>query len=342
MRGFASDNNAGIHPQILSAINNANIDHVTSYGDDIYTAKAIELFRKHFGQQAEIFFVFNGTAANTLGLTHTTQSFNSVICADTAHIHIDECGAPESMAGIKLITLPNRHGKITTTDIQPHLEVFGFEHHSQPAAVSISQTTEMGTVYTPAEIKTLAEFAHSYNMILHVDGARIANAAAALSLPFEAFTTDCGVDVISFGGTKNGMMIGEAVVFLNSKLSQNFKYRRKQTMQLFSKMRFVSAQFLAYFENDLWLQNANKANKMAQVLASEIRQIPQIKIIVPVEANGVFAKIPHAWIEPLQKEFSFYMWDHSQDIVRWMCSFDTTNEDINRFVNLLKEFAKRE
>jgi len=342
MRSFASDNNSGIHPAILKAIQDCNTDHTVGYGDDVYTKRAIELFRQHFGQHTEVFFVFNGTASNTLGLMHATKTFNSVICADTSHVNTDECGAPERIAGIKLIPVPNRNGKIKPADIMPHLEGFGFEHHSQPGAISITQSTEMGTVYKPEEIKELADLAHQNSMLLHIDGSRLANAAVALGLPFKNFTSDCGVDIVSFGGTKNGMMMGEAILFLNQKLAKDFKYIRKQNMQLFSKMRFISAQFIAWFEDELWKKNAQHANSMAQKLAKEIQTIPQIKITVPVEVNGVFAEIPQHWIEPLKKEFFFYTWNHLRNEVRWMCSFDTTDKDIEQFIGLLKKFSHSE
>ncbi len=341
MRGFASDNNSGIHPRLLAAMIEANENHAKGYGDDYYTLKAIEKFRDLFGKDTEVFFVFNGTGANILSLMQTTKTYSSVICADTAHINVDECGAPERIAGIKLITVPNKNGKLFCEDILPHLHGFGFEHHSQPGAISISQATEMGTVYTPNEIRQLANLAHKHNMILHIDGARIANAAATLGLPFKAFTVDCGVDVVSFGGTKNGMMMGEAVLIFDPKIADGFKYRRKQSMQLFSKMRFVGAQFLAYLADNLWLENAQHSNRMAKKLAEEIKSIPQIKITVPVEANGVFAAIPKEWIEPLREKFFFYTWNEETSEVRWMCSFDTTEQDIESFVKLLKEFSKR-
>ncbi|MDD2562933.1 MAG: low specificity L-threonine aldolase [Salinivirgaceae bacterium] len=341
MRGFASDNNSGIHPSILSAIIEANENHTVGYGDDPYTKRAIEIFKEHFGSNTEIYFVFNGTGANILGLMQTTHSYSSIICAKTAHINVDECGAPERIAGVKLIDVEHSNGKITPEAILPYLNNFGDEHHSQPGAISISQVTEMGTVYTPEEIRALADLAHQHNMILHLDGARIANAAATLNLPFKAFTVDCGVDVVSFGGTKNGMMLGEAVLVFNPELTKGFEFRRKQTMQLFSKMRFVGAQFIAYFHDQLWLENARHSNEMAKILASEVSQLPQIKITVPVEANGIFATIPTAWIEPLQEQFYFYTWDEQKSEVRWMCSFDTTKKDIENFVALLKEFANR-
>jgi threonine aldolase len=337
MKGFASDNNSGVHPAILKAIENANTAHVVGYGDDPYTQKAISIFKEKFGTETEVFFVFNGTGANVLGLSTVTQSFNSVICAETAHIQVDECGAPEKFTGCKLLPVTPVNGKLTPKAIKPHLKGFGFEHHAQPKVISISQVTEMGTVYLLEEIKALADLAHQNDMFLHMDGARISNAAVALQLDFKDFTKDCGVDILSFGGTKNGMMMGEAVLFFNPELTKQTKYFRKQSMQLYSKMRFVGAQFLAYFENDLWKQNATHSNKMAKLLEAELEKIPEIKITHTVDANGVFAIVPHEIIKPLQEQFFFYIWDDAIPEVRWMTSFDTTEEEIYRFTELIKK-----
>ena len=276
-KGFASDNNSGVHPAIFKSMREVNTGHVVGYGDDQYTEKAIRVFKEKFGEETEVFFVFNGTGANVLGLSTVTQSFNSIICAETAHIQEDECGAPEKFTGCKLLPVEPVNGKITPGAIRHHLKGFDFEHHSQPRVISISQVTEMGTVYQPHEIKALADLAHQNNMLLHMDGARIANAAVALNLEFREFTKDCGVDILSFGGTKNGMMLGEAVLFFNPELTKLTKYIRKQSMQLYSKMRFVGAQFLAYFENDLWKETATHANKMARLLETEVIKIPANK-----------------------------------------------------------------
>lgn len=339
-KGFASDNNSGVHPNIFQAMEKANTGHVVGYGDDPFTQKAIEVFKDKFGDNTAVFFVFNGTGANVLGLSTVTQSFNSVICAETAHIQEDECGAPEKFTGCKLIPVEPVNGKLTPEAIMVHLKGFDFEHHSQPKVISISQVTEMGTVYQPAEIKALAELAHKNNMLLHMDGARIANAAISLEMDFKEFTVDCGVDILSFGGTKNGMMMGEAVLFFKPELTLNTKYIRKQSMQLYSKMRFVGAQFLAYFENDLWKKTATHANKMAQLLKTEVEKIPEIKITQPVFANGVFAIVPRNIIEPLQQRFFFYIWDDTKPEVRWMTSFDTTEEEIFEFVEMIKDLVK--
>lgn len=338
-KGFASDNNSGVHPAIFKAMEKANTGHVVGYGDDPYTQKAIDIFKEKFGAETEVFFVFNGTGANVLGLSTVTQSFNSIICAETAHIQEDECGAPEKLTGCKLLPVEPINGKLTPEAVQQHLKGFDFEHHSQPRVISISQVTEMGTIYQPKEIIALADLAHKNNMLLHMDGARIANAAVALDMDFKAFTKDCGVDILSFGGTKNGMMMGEAVLFFDSNLTVLTKYIRKQSMQLYSKMRFVGAQFMAYFENDLWKETATHSNKMAKLLEAEVAKIPQLKLTQKVEANGVFAIVPPEIIKPLQERFFFYMWNESISEVRWMCSFDTTEEDIFEFVKLIKELV---
>lgn len=338
-RGFASDNNSGIHPEILNAISLANQGHAVGYGGDELTEKARQRFKQEFGESTEVFFVFNGTGANVLGLSTLTHSFNSVICADTAHIQTDECGAPEKFTGCKLLPVETVKGKIYPEGIRKYLHGFDFEHHSQPRVISISQVTELGTVYSLEEIKAITSLAHEFGLFVHMDGARLANAAVALNLPFRAFTVDAGIDVLSFGGTKNGMMLGEAVLFFNPALTRNTKYIRKQSMQLYSKMRFVSAQFLAYFENDLWKQNATHSNRMAKLLETEVKKIPAIQLTQEVEANGVFAIVPPGIIPQLQEKYFFYMWDEHRSEVRWMTSFDTREEDILNFVTLIKSLV---
>ena len=338
-RGFASDNNSGIHPEILSAIYAANEGHAVGYGGDTITEMAIQRFKHEFGEQTDVYFVFNGTGANVLSLSTLTHSFHSVICAETAHIQVDECGAPEKFTGCKLLPVQVVKGKITPEGISKYLHGFDFEHHSQPKIISISQVTELGTVYSVEEIKAITTLAHEYGLFVHMDGARIANAAVALNLPFQAFTVDAGIDVLSFGGTKNGMMLGEAVLFFNPELSKNSKYIRKQSMQLFSKMRFVSAQFLAYFQNELWKKNATHSNKMAKLLEQEVLKIPAIKLTQEVEANGVFAIVPSEIIPLLQEKYFFYMWDEHRSEVRWMTSFDTEEEDIYNFTALIKSLV---
>jgi len=339
-RSFASDNNAGVHPTVMAAIAAANDGHVVAYGDDPYTARAVELFRRHLGKDAEVFFVFGGTGANVLGLKAATEPHNAVICAATAHINVDECGAPEKFTGCKLLPVPSPDGKIRVEQIKPLLHEVGFEHHVQPRVISVSQATEMGTVYRPAELKTLAKFAHANDMLLHVDGARIANAAANLKVKLKEITRDAGVDILSFGGAKNGMMYGEAVVFFDKGLAKNFKYTRKQGTHLPSKMRFISAQFEALLTDELWRRNAEHANRMAQLLAAELRKIPQITITQKVEANGVFAVIPKKYVPLLQQQYFFYVWNEETSEVRFMTSFDTTQEDIAAFVGLVKKIVK--
>jgi threonine aldolase len=339
-KGFASDNNAGVHPDILREISSSNAGHVIGYGSDHYTADAEALFRDQFGEDAEVYFVFTGTAANVLGLSSILHSWNSVITAFSAHIEQDECGAPEKFTGCKVLTVDTPDGKITPEMLTKHIHGFGFEHHSQPRVISITQTTEMGTVYTPQEIRSLASFAHNKGMLLHMDGARIANASVSLDLPFREFTTDAGVDVLSFGGTKNGMMYGEAVCFLQPGLSDGFKYIRKQGMQLASKMRYISAQYLAYFRNDLWRRNAEHANRMAQILAEKINGLPGIKITQAVQSNGVFVIMPSEIAETVSKTYFFYPWNELISEYRLMTSWDTTLEDIDEFVRLLKSELK--
>lgn len=339
-RSFASDNNAGVHPEIIKAIKAANDGHVLAYGNDAFTARATKLFQKHFGPDIAVYFVFGGTGANVLGLKAITKSYQTIICAETAHVHVDECGAPENFTGCKLVLVPTTDGKLRVEQIKPLLYGIGVEHHVQPGVISISQATEMGTVYTKKELKTLASFAHDNGMLLHVDGARIANAAVSLGVAFREITTEAGVDVLSFGGTKNGMMYGEAVVFFDQNLAADFKYFRKQGMQLPSKMRFVTAQFEALLSGNLWRRNAMHANRMAQILGGELAKLSQIKITQPVETNGVFAVIPKKYIPALQKKYFFYVWDEEISEVRLMASFDTSEEDIRDFVKFVRKTVK--
>lgn len=336
-RGFASDNFSGVLPEVMEAIQKVNHGHSMAYGGDQYTASAIEKFKQLFGENIDVYFVFNGTGANVIGLSTLTQSWNSVICPSTAHIQVDECGAPDKFTGCKLIPIEVTDGKLTPELIKTQLHGFGFEHHSQPKVISITQCTELGTVYTPKEVKAICDLAHEHNMYVHMDGARLANAVANLNVDVREITNKAGVDVLSFGGTKNGMMLGEAVIFFNPELSKNTKYVRKQSMQLCSKMKFIACQFETLLTDDLWLKTAHHANKMAKLLETEVRNIPTIKITQKVQTNGIWAYIPKDKIETLQKEFFFWVWDEHAGEVRWLCSFDTTEEDIKGFVTLLKE-----
>lgn len=338
-RGFASDNNAGVHPRIMQAMMDANTGHCTAYGDDEYTGRAVGLFKKIFGETCEVFFVFNGTGANVLSLQTLTQPYHAVICADTAHIHVDECGAPERFTGCKLYSNPTADGKLTVSDIRKYLHQTGVEHHAQPKVVSITQSTEMGTVYSVEELSEIASFAHQHGMSLHVDGARIANAIAATGISPEEMTGGTGVDILSFGGTKNGMMYGEAIVILNPEVANGFKYIRKQGMQLASKMRYISAQFEAYLTDNLWLANAAHSNRMAALLGAEVEKTG-IAVTQKIQANEVFAIISRESINKLQQEFFFYIWDEMRNEVRWVCSWDTTEEDVYKFVECLKRILK--
>lgn len=335
-RGFGSDNHSGVHPNVLKAIADVNVEHAMAYGEDEYSDEVVGIFKQYFGSRAEVYFAFNGTGANVLCLDAMTRSHHAVVCADTAHIHVDECGAPQRITGAKLLTVKTPDGKLTPELVKTQLHGFGFQHHSQPKVISIAQPTELGTLYTLEEIKSLADLAHSYNMYLHIDGARFANAAVALGCTFRQMTTDLGVDALSFGGTKNGLMIGEAVVLLNPKLNEDFLYRRKQAMQLCSKMRFIAAQFKAYFEGELWKENAAHSNAMAKMLYNEIKDLKGVEVVYPVEVNGVFVRLKReVWTE-LQKKYFFYDWDEDDNVVRFMCSFDTTKDDIFSFVSTLK------
>ncbi len=336
MKGFASDNNSGVHSAILDAILQANQGHALAYGEDPVTAKAVYELKKQFGQNSEVFFVFNGTGANVLSISAACRPYHAVICAETAHIQTDECGAPEHFTGCKLLTVPSSNGKLTVESMKHYLHALGVEHHSQPHLISISQTTEMGTIYTPLEIQSIADFAHQNNMLLHIDGARLSNAAAALGCSLADITVNAGADMLSFGGTKNGLMYGEAIIFFRKALAHDFSYIRKQGMQLASKMRYIAAQFIAYLENEQWRQTALHANSMAHLLASEVGKIPAIQITQKTEANGVFALVPKNIIPRLQEKYFFYTWDETTSEVRWMTSWDTTEQEVMDFVQLIK------
>jgi threonine aldolase len=334
-RSFASDNNAVVHPDVLEAMQRANRGHAVGYGDDPQTESAVERFREEFGDDVEVFFVFNGTAANVLSLQALTRPFHAVLCPELSHIYTDECGAPERLTGCKLVPLAAPDGKLTVETVSHAYHGIGDQHHSQPRVVSITQSTEMGTIYKPREVEALARFAHDRKMFLHMDGARISNAVAAQQMSLRQATRDLGVDVLSFGGTKNGVMGAEAVVFFRPELAENFSFVRKQNMQLASKMRFLSAQMEALLTDDLWRRNAEHANRMAQLLEQEVKKIPRVKVVYPVEANGVFARIPREAIKKIQERYFFYVWSEEESVVRWMCSFDTTKDDVKVFAKFV-------
>ena len=336
-RGFGSDNHSGFSPEVLEALQAANSGHDLAYGDDELTVRLRGAIKDTFGQQAEVYPVFNGTGANVLCIDAMCRSHEAVVCAETAHINVDECGAPQRVVGCRLLTVDTPDGKLTPDLVRTRLHGFGFEHHSQPKAISISQPTELGTLYTLQEIQALAALAHGHGMYLHVDGARLANAAVALGCTFRQMTTDCGVDALSLGGTKNGLIMGECCVLINPALDVDMKYRHKQMTQLGSKMRFVSAQMLCYLESGMWKRNAEHSNRMAQLLREEVERIEGVSIVYPVQANSVFAQLPREVWHRLQQRYFFYDWDEDRDVVRWMCSFDTQESDIEGFVNALKE-----
>ncbi|WP_448006582.1 threonine aldolase family protein [Agromyces bauzanensis] len=347
VRGFASDNYSGVHPEVLAAITTANGGHQVAYGEDVYTERLQEVFAQHFGAGVEVFPVFNGTGANVTGLQSMLPRWGAVISASTAHINSDEGGAPERVGGIKLLTVPTPDGKLTPELIDREAWGWGDEHRAQPLVVSITQTTELGTAYTAEEVRTIAEHVHRHGMKLHMDGARLSNAAASLGLPLRAFTRDAGVDVLSFGGTKNGALGGEAIVVLNPEASVGLKYLRKLNMQLASKMRFVSAQLIALLEGDLYLRNASHANAMARRLRDALDagiaagDLPGLAFTQETQSNGVFATLPPGVADRLRERFRFYDWNAARGEVRWMCSFDTSEDDIDAFVAGIREELAR-
>ena len=336
-RGFASDNSSTIHPEVMAAIAAANTGHVFGYGHDSLTESLAGRFAEHFGEHARAYPVWSGTAANVLCLRSVCRPWEAAICADTAHMNVDECGAPEAIAGVKLLSAPAQDGKLTPELVEPLITRVGDEHAVQARVVSISQCTELGTVYSAREIQQLAELAHSRGLLLHLDGARLANAAAALSVGLGDLTTEVGVDLLSFGGTKNGLLGAEAVVFLNPGLSDGFEFLRKQSLQLASKMRFLAAQLQALLSDELWLRNARHSNSMAAKLADTVRGVDGLQITRPVQANAVFVQIPPEAIAALQRQFDFYVWDERRSEVRWMCSWDTTEEDVEEFAEAVRD-----
>lgn len=337
MRSFASDNNSGVHPSVMNAVLEANDNHAVGYGDDPWTEKAIQKIKDVFGNEADPFFVFNGTGANSVALQAVTRPFNSILCAETAHINVDECGAPGRMTGCAIVAIPTPDGKLTPELIKPRLHNFGVCHHSQPKAVYISQVSELGTVYTIEEVKAIADLLHAHDMYLHMDGARLANACAYLKCTMKELTVDAGVDILSFGGTKNGMMMGEAVISFRPEIAENLPYYRKQSAQLASKLRYLSAQFIPYLENNLWLENAMKANISAAHLAQILSQYPEIRFTQKVESNQLFFTLPAEAVKKLQEKYFFYMWNEEINEARLVTSWDTTGEDLAEIEQTLKE-----
>lgn len=340
MRSFGSDNNSGVHPIIMQALNDANCNHAIAYGDDKWTDRAVEIIREIFNSpDINPLFIFNGTGANVLALQACTKPFHSIICAATAHIAVDECGAPVKATGCTIKEIVTSDGKLTPELVKPHLHGFGFEHHSQPKVIAISQTTELGTAYTPDEVKALADLAHQHDMYLFVDGTRITNACAFLGIGLKEMTVDCGVDIFTLGGTKNGLMFGEVIIPLQKELSENLRYYRKQLTQLYSKMRYISAQFIPYIEENIWLENATKSNNSAQKLLSSMKDIKGLKITQKVESNAVFFILPKNITDKLRERYFFYDWDVNLNEMRLVCSWDTTDDDIDAFTNYLKQIT---
>lgn len=337
MRSFASDNNSGVHPLIMDALCRANKNHALGYGEDEWTVEAVRKIRETFTTDCEPLFVFNGTGSNVVALQLMTRPYHTVFCAETAHIYVDECGAPAKMTGCHIRPIATDDGKLTPESILPYLHGIGDQHHSQPKAIYISQCTELGTIYTPEELKELTDFAHKNGMYVHMDGARIANACATLGVSLRALSADCGIDVLSFGGTKNGLMMGECVIVFNKALQEEARFIRKQSAQLASKMRYLSCQFTAYLTDNLWLKNAAHANRMANLLYEELRKHPQISFTQKPESNQLFLTMPRPIIDRLLQSYFFYFWNEDKNEIRLVTSFDTTEEDIKEFVKLLNE-----
>lgn len=331
MRCFASDNASGIHPSVLEALARANEDHAIGYGQDPWTEAALARFREHFGPTTEALLVFGGTGANVVGLRTVCDSHEAIVCAESSHLWRDECAAPERFLGSKLIPVATTDGKLAPDAVRPLLRGFGVVHHAQPRVISLSQPTEWGTLYSRSEIRAFADLARRHDMLLHVDGARLANAAAALEVPLAEFGPDAGIDVISFGGTKNGLLGAEAVLLFDPRLTGRAHFFRKQAMQLASKQRFLAAQFDVLLADRLWLTNAQHANAMARRLADAILGLPGVELAVPVETNAVFCRLPTPIMAPLQEAYPFLVWDQPTATARLMTSWDTREEDVLGF-----------
>ena len=339
LRGFGSDNFSGVLPEVFKALEESAFGHQHSYGKDKYTAKAIEDFKQIFGDDVDVYFVYNGTGANILSLSAFTHSYNAIICAETAHINVDECGAIEKQTGSKLLTVPTFDGKLTLGLIHNHMHGFDDQHHAQPKIISLTQCTELGTVYTHDELKEICDFAHAHDMYVHMDGARLANACAALNLSFRQLTVDCGIDILSFGGTKNGLMLGESVIIFNPALKKEACFVRKQSAQLASKLRYLSCQFTAYLTDDLWLKNASHANRMAQLLYAGLKELPGVRFTQKVESNQLFLTMPRPVIDNLLKDYFFYFWNEEENEIRFVTSFDTTEQDIEELLRAIRRYC---
>ncbi|MGZ3726268.1 MAG: threonine aldolase family protein [Pseudobdellovibrio sp.] len=343
MKGFGSDNHAGVHPELMKALVQVNHDHAPSYGTDESSEKAAELFKKHFGSSTEVFFVFNGTACNVLALRFLAERHESIICSDLSHLNVDECGAPEFFAG-KLIPIKSEQGKIKIDDIKKMFIRRGDQHYSQSKVISLTQPTELGTCYSLNELKEITEWAHQNGLFVHIDGARLTNALVHLDCTYKQMTTDLGIDVVSFGGTKNGLMMGEAILVLNPELAKksktSLKYIRKQCAQLPSKTRFISAQFERYLTDDLYLQIARHSCALAQRLHEGLSRIPNIQINPLRQSNAVFPVIPKNWIKAIKEKYFFYVWDEHTYECRLMMSWDTTESEVDDFIRQLRTISE--
>lgn len=335
MRSFASDNNSSVHPSVMKAILEANTDHALGYGDDIWTTKAETMVKSLFTRECEAFFVFNGTGSNTMALQMITRPYHIIFCAETAHVAVDECGAPGKATGCFMRTIQTPDGKLTPELLKPYMINFGVEHHSQPGAVYISQCTELGTIYTPEELRELTDFAHSYDLKVHIDGARISNAAAALDISLEE--ASYGADTLTLGGTKNGLMGAECVVVFDKDLVREARYARKQSCQLASKMRFLSCQYIAFLTDNLWLENARNANRMAKRLYEALSAMPDVKFTQKPESNQLFLTMPREKEDRLLEKYFFYFWNEAENEIRFVTSFDTTEEDIDELITSIRE-----
>lgn len=340
-KNFASDNNSGALPEMLKSLQRVNVDHVHAYGGDEFTEIALKKFKEHFGNDIDVHFVFNGTAANVLSIKAFLKPYEAVLCAETSHLNMDECGAPEALTGCKLRLLPSPDGKIKIEDLEKQYIRLGDQHYSQPRMISITQPTEYGTVYSLEEMRAISKWAKDHNMFFHVDGARFPNAALSLGKTLKEISKDVGVDVLSFGGTKNGLFFGEAVIFFNREYAKDFKFYRKQMMQLGSKMRFVAAQFEDYLSNDLWKKTGEHSLKMAKLLRAGLSDIPKVEITQKTESNAVFAKLPKEWVKVLKDKYFFYVWDENTYEVRLMTTFDTTEDQVNDFVQLVRQLSQK-